>query len=123
MPGKSFIDAGSIVPGGTDAPVERGDPRIEFYAAITRRSLEGFQTPEWHPEEAVDRKTALKMYTLWPAYASFRENELGMIKPGYRADFTVFDTDFMTADPKAILKAKALMTILDGKVAYRAQGW
>ncbi|HEY3814867.1 MAG TPA: amidohydrolase [Caulobacteraceae bacterium] len=120
---KSFIDSGSIVPGGTDAPVERGDPRIEFYAAITRRSLDGFQTPQWHPEEAVDRATALKMYTLWPAYASFRENELGMIKPGYRADFTVFDTDFMTADPKAILKAKALMTMVDGKVAYRASGF
>jgi predicted amidohydrolase YtcJ len=120
---KSFIDSGSIVPGGSDAPVERGDPRVEFYAAITRRSLDGFQTPQWHPEEAVDRKTALKMYTLWPAYASFRENELGMIKPGYRADFTVFDTDFMTADPKAILKAKALMTMVDGKVAYRAQGF
>ena len=120
---KSFIDAGSIVPGGTDAPVERGDPRVEFYAAITRRALDGFQTPQWHPEEAVDRATALKMYTLWPAYASFRENELGMIKPGYRADFTVFDTDFMTADPKAILKAKALMTMLDGKVAFRADGF
>jgi hypothetical protein len=120
---KSFIDSGSIVPGGTDAPVERGDPRIEFYAAITRRSLDGFQTPQWHPEEAVDRKTALKMYTAWPAYASFRENELGMIKPGFRADFTVFDTDFMTADPRAILKAKTMMTMLDGKVAYRADGW
>ena len=29
----------------------------------------------------------------------------------------------MTADPKAILKAKALMTMLDGKVAYRAAGF
>jgi predicted amidohydrolase YtcJ len=120
---KSFIESGSIVPGGTDAPVERGDPRIEFYAAITRRSLDGFQTPDWHPEEAVDRSTALKMYTLWPAYASFREHELGMIKPGYRADFSVFDTDFMTAEPQKILKAKALMTMLDGKVAYRAEGF
>ncbi len=120
---KSFIDSGSIVPGGTDAPVERGDPRIEFYAAITRRSLDGFQGPDWHPEEAVSRAQALKMYTTWPAYASFRENELGMIKPGFRADFSVFDTDFMTADPKAILKAKTMMTMLDGQVAYRAAEW
>ncbi len=120
---KSFIDSGSIVPGGTDAPVERGDPRIEFYAAITRRSLDGFQGPDWHPEEAVDRATALKMFTLWPAYASFRENELGKIARGYRADFTVFDVDFMRADPKDILKARAMMTVLDGKPAYRAPGF
>lgn len=120
---KSFIDSGSIVPGGTDAPVERGDPRIEFYAAITRHSLDGFQGPDWHPEEAVDRATALKMYTLWPAYASFREKELGKIAPGYRADFSVFSVDFMTADPKDILKAKTMMTVLDGKPAYRAEGF
>ncbi len=120
---KSLINAGSIIPGGTDAPVERGDPRIEFYAAVTRRSLDGFQGPDWHPEEAVDRATALKMFTLWPAYASFREKELGLIKVGYRADFTIFDTDFMTAPAPQILKAKTLMTVLDGKPAYRAPGW
>lgn len=120
---QSLINAGAIIPGGTDAPVERGDPRIEFYAAITRRGLDGFQTQDWHPEQAVSRPTALKMFTLWPAYASFREGELGLIKPGYRADFTVFDTDFMTAPPSAILKARALMTVLDGAVAFRAAGW
>ena len=27
---------------GTDAPVEIGDPRIEFYAAITRKDIDGF---------------------------------------------------------------------------------
>ena len=31
---RSLIDTGSIIAGGTDAPVETGDPRIEFYAAI-----------------------------------------------------------------------------------------
>ena len=39
---RSLIDAGSIIPGGTDAPVERGEPMIEFYAAVTRKSLDGF---------------------------------------------------------------------------------
>lgn len=120
---KSLIDAGAIVPGGSDAPVERGDPRIEFYAAITRHALNGFQGPDWRPQEAVDRRTALKMFTVWPAYASFREQELGQIKPGYQADFSVFDTDFMTAAPQEILKAHALMTMIGGKTVYRAPGW
>ena len=31
---QSFIKAGSIIPGGSDAPVERGEPMIEFYAAV-----------------------------------------------------------------------------------------
>ena len=33
---RSLIDSGSIIVGGSDAPVEIGDPRIEFYAATQR---------------------------------------------------------------------------------------
>jgi predicted amidohydrolase YtcJ len=120
---KSLIKAGSIIPGGTDAPVERGDPLIEFYAAVARKALDGHSGPDWHPEQAVDRATALKMFTAWPAYASFRENELGEIKPGERADLSVFSVDLMTAAEPDILKGRALMTVLDGKVAWRADGW
>jgi hypothetical protein len=120
---KSLIEAGSIVPGGSDAPVERGSPLIEFYAAVSRRSLDGFQGPDWHPEQAVDRPTALKMFTVWPAYASFREKELGAIRTGMRADFTVFSVDLMTAPAPEILKGRALLTVLDGRAAYRAKDW
>ena len=119
-PWASLIKAGSIVPGGSDAPVEKGDPRIEFYAAVTRKALDGHSGPDWHPEEAVDRATALKMFTIWPAYASFREKELGAIKPGMRADFTVFSKDIMTVPAPEILQAQAILTVLDGKEAFRA---
>ena len=37
----SFIKSGVIVPGGSDAPVERGEPMIEFYAAVARKDLQG----------------------------------------------------------------------------------
>jgi predicted amidohydrolase YtcJ len=119
----SMIKAGSIVPGGSDAPVEKGDPRVEFYAAVARKALDGHSGPDWHPEEAVDRPTALKMFTLWPAYASFREKELGAIKPGMRADFTVFSKDIMTIPAPEILKVQALLTVLDGKEAFHASNW
>src|SRR5207342_3121541 len=33
---QSLIKSGSIIAGGSDAPVERGEPMIEFYAAVTR---------------------------------------------------------------------------------------
>ena len=117
---KSLSDLGVIVVGGSDAPVERGDPLIEFYAAVARRDLDGFQGPDWRPQEAVSRETALKMFTLWPAYASFREDELGTIAVGKRADFTAFDIDLMTVPEADIPKGKAVLTVVDGVVAYRA---
>ncbi len=116
----SLTQRGVIVVGGSDAPVERGDPAIEFYAAVGRRDLQGFQGPDWRPEEAVDRVTALKMFTIWPAYASFREDELGTIEVGKRADFTVFDRDLMTVPIADIPQARAVWTIVDGVVVYRA---
>jgi predicted amidohydrolase YtcJ len=116
----SLVDLGVVVVGGSDAPVERGDPLIEFYAAVARRDIEGFQGPDWRPGEAVDRVTALKMFTLWPAYASFREGELGTIEVGKRADFTAFDIDLMTVPEADILNGHAVYTIVDGVVVYRA---
>jgi predicted amidohydrolase YtcJ len=116
---RSLIDAGSIIPGGSDAPVEKGDPRIEFYAAVARKDLQGKSGPDWHPEQKVTRKEALKMFTLWPAYASFREKELGTIESGKLADFTGFSADIMTIPEAEILKVQPVLTVIGGKVAYR----
>lgn len=117
----SLVDMGVVVVGGSDAPVERGSPLIEFYAAVARADLEGFQGPDWRPGEAVDRATALKMFTLWPAYASFREDELGTIEVGKRADFTAFSVDLMTAPVADILNGRAVLTVVDGVVVHRAE--
>ena len=120
---RTLIEDGAVVVGGSDAPVERGSPLIEFYAAVARRDLQGFQGPDWRPQEAVSRQQALSMFTTAPAYASFREDELGMIREGFRADFTVFDVDLMTAPVEEIPNGRALLTIVDGQESYRAEGW
>ncbi|MCA8887735.1 MAG: amidohydrolase [Parvularculaceae bacterium] len=115
---RSLIDAGSIIAGGSDAPVERGDPLIEFYAAVARRGLDGTQTPQWRPEEAVTRDEALKMFTVWPAYASFQENQLGTIEVGKQADFTAFSKDIMSVAESEILNAEPVLTIVAGDIIF-----
>ncbi|HEX3281857.1 MAG TPA: amidohydrolase, partial [Pyrinomonadaceae bacterium] len=79
---QSFIKAGSIIPGGSDAPVERGEPMIEFYAAVARKDIKGFSGEGWHPEEALRRDQAIKMFTIWAAYAAFEEDLRGSIEVG-----------------------------------------
>lgn len=115
---RSLIDSGAVIAGGSDAPVEVGDPRIEFYAATIRKGLDGYSNEAWYPAQKVTPQEALKMFTAWPAYAAFQEESLGTIKVGNAADFTVFATDMMTADAEAILTAEPIMTIVNGVVAF-----
>jgi len=117
----SLIESGAIIAAGSDAPVERGDPRIEFYAAVARMGLNGYQDENWRPVEAVTREQALKMFTLWPAEARFAEDELGTIEPGKRADFSVFSSDLMTIPAAAVLTVEPLMTMIDGAIAFEAE--
>ncbi|HEX8185186.1 MAG TPA: amidohydrolase [Blastocatellia bacterium] len=117
---ESFIKSGSIVAGGSDAPVERGEPMIEFYAAVARKDQKGFTGEGWHPEQAVTREQALKMFTIWAAYAAFEENLKGSIEVGKLADLTVLSADIMKIAEPEILKTRCLMTVINGEVVYEA---
>ena len=71
------------------------------------------------PAQRLTRAEALKGMTYDPAFASFREHDLGSLTPGKLADFVVLDTDIMSVEPaQRILDAKVMATIVDGRLAY-----
>jgi predicted amidohydrolase YtcJ len=115
---RTLLEAGAKVVAGSDAPVEQGDPRIEFYAAVARRSLDGFAGPDWHLEQRVSREQALAMLTRGPAYAAFQERDRGEITVGKLADFSVFSADLMAIPEADILQAEPVMTIIGGEVVH-----
>ena len=117
-PWRNLIDLGVIIAGGSDAPVEIGDPLIEFYAAVTRKDLDGFYSKGWHLEQAVSREEALKMFTIWPAFAAFQEDIKGTIEVGKLADLTVFSKDIMRVPEEEIIKTQAVMTIVNGQIVF-----
>ncbi len=120
-PWQSLVDLGLMILGGSDAPVEMGDPRIEFYAAVARKRLDGTSEEGWHPELAVSRETALKMFTIWPAHGAFQEDKRGSVEVGKYADFTILDSDWMTIPEAEILTSENLMTIVGGKITYEKE--
>jgi predicted amidohydrolase YtcJ len=115
----SLLKTGAIICGGSDAPVERGEPMIEFYAAVARKNVTGEAREGWHPEQKVSREQALKMFTLWPAYAAFEEKQKGSIEVGKLADFTVLSSDIMKIPESEILKTRCTMTVIGGEIAGR----
>jgi len=117
-PWRNLIDLGVVIAGGSDAPVEIGDPLIEFYAAVARKDLDGFYSTGWHLEQAVTREEALKMFTIWPAFAAFQEDIKGTIEVGKLADLTVFSKDIMKVPEEEIIQTEAVMTIVNGQIVF-----
>jgi predicted amidohydrolase YtcJ len=91
--------------------VERIDPRVSLFAAVTRQ-LENGAT--FYPEQRMTRAEALLSYTLWPAQASFQEKDLGSIDVGKRADLVMWDTDLLACPPDAIRRARATRVWIGG---------
>ncbi len=123
MPGgyawRKFIDQGSIVPAGSDAPVEEGNPMLEFFAAAARTDTTGFSAEGWMPEYRMTREEALRSLTIWGAKAAFMEDKIGSIEPGKYADLVVLDRDLMTEPEERLFDIDVLMTVVAGEVVFQ----
>ena len=115
---RKFIESGSIIPNGTDSPVELVNPYHSLYAGVTRVDRDGRPPGGWYPEECMTRQEALRSHTIWAAYAQFEEHEKGSIEIGKLADFVVIDRDYMTCPVEEIKDIKALRTVLGGETLY-----
>jgi predicted amidohydrolase YtcJ len=113
---RDLLDAGAVIANGTDAPVEDVNPINSFYASVTRKTKSGVA---FYPEQAMTRAEALRSYTLAAAYAAFEEQEKGSLTVGKMADITVLTKNIMTCSEETICDAKAALTIINGKIAYR----
>jgi predicted amidohydrolase YtcJ len=114
---RTLLDTGVFIPCGSDFPVEQIDPRLGLYAAVTRKHPDGTPVEPYYPEQfqqVMTREEALKGFTIWAAKAAFAESWLGSLEPGKRADLVVFDRDIMKVEPAEILKAKVVITMVDG---------
>ncbi|UCE42602.1 MAG: amidohydrolase [Candidatus Aminicenantes bacterium] len=116
-----FIDAGLVIPCGSDFPVESNNPLLGIYAAVTRQDPEGWPEDGWHPEQRMTIEEAIKGFTIWAAYSAFQEDVLGSIEVGKYADFTILDKNILEIDPKEILATKTVYTIVAGQIRYRAK--
>ena len=115
---RKLIDAGVVIAGGSDAPVESLNPLWGIYAAVTRQDHKGFPENGWYPEERMTMEEAVKMFTSWAAYASFEEDLKGTPETGKLADFTVLSEDIFIIEPPALLKTRVLMTVIGGNIRY-----
>ncbi len=115
---RSLLETGTIIPNGSDFPVEKVDPLISFKASVSRQDANDWPAGGWFPAQRMTRDEALKSMTLWPAYAAFQENELGSLTAGKYADFVVLDQDIMRVPAELLPETHVLSTWVGGKKVY-----
>ena len=109
----------TVLPFGSDFPIEQMNPLIGMYTSVYgKRWTDGAFIHD--STQRLSRQEALKGYTIHAAHASFLESEYGSIELGKRADFVVFDLDFMDGNGSEFdyLNAKVLSTWMDGEIVY-----
>ncbi|HWE03939.1 MAG TPA: amidohydrolase [Tepidisphaeraceae bacterium] len=126
QPLHDLFQAGAILGGGSDHMQKIGarrainpyDPFLGMGTAVTR-AARWFDHP-LHPEEALTREQAIRMYTSNNAYVLFKEHQVGSLEAGKFADFIVVDTDILTCSAEKIAETKVLKTYLNGKLIFSA---
>jgi predicted amidohydrolase YtcJ len=107
---------GSVIPNGTDAPVEDVSALDSYYSTVSRVLKDG---SVFYPDQRMGRMEALESYTINGAYASFEEDIKGTLTPGKLADITVLSKDILTIPEEEIPTAEVVYTIVGGEVKYR----
>ncbi len=110
---------GAPVSYGSDAPVENCNPFPCIYCAVTRKDLEGYPKGGFYPQECVDVEQAIDHYTVGSAYAEFKEDVKGRIKPGQYADLIILDHDIFTIPTDEIRDITVELTMMGGKVVFQ----
>ena len=94
---------------------------LGIYAAITRQDTKGLPEGGWFPEQRMTIEEAIKGFTIWAAYAAFQEDILGSVEVDKLADFTILDKDILEIEPREIITAKPVYTIVGGKIRYSTE--
>jgi len=118
---RSLRESGADITFNADNPGSDHSIFYGLHSAITRQDKNMQPEGGWYPEQRLSSDESVRAYTSWSAYASFREDDTGIIDVGRWADLTIMDLDpFILADesPSDILKGRILMTIVNGNVVY-----
>ncbi|GHI01210.1 amidohydrolase [Neobacillus kokaensis] len=116
-PWKTLLDRGIMCAAGTDAPVEDINPLSSIYGAVERKKPYA-EHDGYIPEQKISRFEAIRMYTVGSAQAINKEHERGLIKPGYAADFSVFDRDLFAGTSEDMLEAQTVKTVVAGQIVF-----
>ena len=113
---RSLLDAGATLAFGSDWFVAPPSPIEGIYAAVTRRTLDGRNPGGWIPAQRISVEEALRAYTRDAAFASFEDQEKGVLARGMLADIAILERDITRIPPEEIADVRVAHTIIGGRL-------
>lgn len=104
----SLSNAGATLRLASDAPAYPLRPLAAVAAAMTRQDAGGYPASGWNVEEGLPRQVLLRALS----------GPNGALAAGEPADLVAWSEDPVTGDAIALRRADALLTIVDGRVAF-----
>lgn len=108
---------------GDDPYIQPVSPILELYGFLTRKQalddrLTVCEPPAWLGDDTLTVEEALPLMTYESAYALFRDEEVGTLRPGKYADLVILSRSPLTEDPETLLDTRILVTLVGGRVEY-----
>ncbi|MCM3392767.1 amidohydrolase [Cytobacillus oceanisediminis] len=124
-PAREMWDAGVTIASSSDYPPT---PDYRPLNAIETGATRNSPYPEEQDtdlvrnlDQALTVKEMLQSYTKNVAYQIYRENDLGSLKAGKKADMVVLGEDLTNIEPKNISETSIVYTIVDGKIVFKGE--
>lgn len=111
--GRTVLDQGARLSFHSDSPMAPARPMMLVWSAVNRIGLSGQKV--LGPEEKVTTEEAFRAITIDAAHALRKENEIGSIDIGKKANFAVFEENPITADPKTLKDLAIWGTVYEGE--------
>lgn len=131
-PLKSLLDADVFLTASSDYPATPVPNPINAIQIGATRNIVDAKSYGLEPIKNIDDERYLlnkferisvidliNMFTKNGAYLTFRENEIGTLEKGKKADFIVLNQDILEIDLLDIEKTKVVMTYFNGKLVYK----
>jgi predicted amidohydrolase YtcJ len=115
LPIGAWVAEGAQVSAGSDAPPSPFDPLLSVWGMVTRGTQHaGIQGPEY----AVDRTTAIALYTEGSAELHWERARRGSIQPARLADLVGYRSDPLTCPVDELLSLRPTFTMVGGRAVY-----
>jgi predicted amidohydrolase YtcJ len=103
------------------------NPLVNIYSMTTHNGINSqdgaiCHPPNWLAVNTLSVREALPLMNIGAAYAIFRDEEVGSLKPGKFADLVILSGNPLTVDSNMIKDIHVLLTIVGGRMEYCASG-